>query len=488
MKTLILSLAAMIGLQSYSQSKTIFEIACNGSVPVLDSLLQSADINKKSGNQSNLLHFATYCSNEDVFDYLLEKEIDFDHTNKFKDTPLMYAVLRRNLKMTKALIDKGATVNTVNNDNLTPLYNAVQSDHMELVTLLLNAKADVNLGTSLLHKAVLNNNLELVKELIDNTTNIETKNDYGNTPLALAIREGNPEIAEFLITKGATLKNVPQYKLKGAYLGQKVPDSVPLVFAKGFISTENFVHSPTFSSDGNELYYTVESRRYHGGTIFETKKVNGVWTLPKPAAINGDFREIDPYLSKDNTTMYYCTNRPIKEGDTIRNNSDLWMLKRTENSWGKPIYLGQAVNNQDHNDWFPTLSDSGLLYFSTGPSRSSNIVYSVFKDGLFSKPIDLGPLVNSERRDYDPVVAPDESYIIFSSNRENGFGSVDLYISFKDNNGKWQAAINMGSLINTKTIEFAPRLSPDGKFLFFNRGGSIFWVSTKCIDKLKDKR
>ncbi|MEO1032213.1 MAG: ankyrin repeat domain-containing protein [Bacteroidota bacterium] len=486
MKTLTLILVTLIIQLSFSQSKTIFETACNGKVTTLDSLLQSTDINTISKNQSNLLHFATYCANEVVFDYLIEKDIDINHTNKFGDTPLMYAVLRRNIKMTKALIAKGAEVNTVNKDNLTPLFNAVQSDHKELVDLLLGANADVNLGTSLLHKAVLNNSLEVVKKLIDKTTTIEIKNNYGNTPLALAIREDNPEIAEFLITKGADLKNVPKYRLKGAYLGQKLPDSIPLVFAKGFVSTENFVHSPTFSSDGNELYYTVESWRYHGGTIFETKQINGVWSQPKPTAIDGDFREIDPYLSKDNNTLYYCTNRPIKEGDSTRNNSDLWMLKRTKDSWSEPLYLGQKVNNQDHDDWFPTLSNSGLLYFSTGPNRSSNIVYSNFKDGVFSEPIDLGPLVNSERRDYDPVIAPDESYIIFSSNRENGFGSVDLYISFKDSNGNWKKAINMGRLINTDTIEFAPRLSPDGKFLFFNRGASIYWVSTNCIDKLKD--
>ncbi|MFP2994824.1 ankyrin repeat domain-containing protein [Spongiivirga sp. MCCC 1A20706] len=487
MKTLFCTMVIVINHVSFSQSKTIFETACKGDVEVLDSLLQTTTINKTSKNGSNLLHFATYCNNDAALDYLIQKEIDINHTNTYGDTPLMYAVLRRNVKMTKALIAKGAKVNTVNRDNLTPLYNAVQSDNKELVDILLNANADVNLGASLLHKAVINNSLEVVKKLVDKTANMEITNDYGNTPLALAIREDNPAIAEFLITKGADLKKVPTYQLTGAYLGQKLPDSVPLVFAKSFISTENFVHSPTFSSDGNELYYTVESWRYHGGTIFGTKQVNGIWSLPKPIDIDGDYREIDPYLSKDNNTMYYCTNRPIKEGDSVRNNSDLWMLKRNNDSWSKPIFLGEKVNSQDHNDWFPTLSNSGLLYFSTGPDRSSNIVYASVKNGIFSEPTDLGPLVNSNSRDYDPVVAPDERYIIFSSNRENGFGSVDLYISFKNSDGNWEKAINMGDLINTDTIEFAPRLSPDGKFLFFNRGASIYWVSTKCIDNLRGK-
>ena len=73
----------------------------------------------------------------------------------------------------------------------------------------------------------------------------------------------------------------------------------------------------------------------------------------------------------------------------------------------------------------------------------------------------------------------------FSSNRPNGYGSVDLYISFKDENDNWANAKNMGELINTKDIEFAPRLSPDGNYLFFNRGASIFWVSTQSFEQLR---
>ncbi|WP_198517141.1 ankyrin repeat domain-containing protein [Tenacibaculum sp. SZ-18] len=467
------------------QTKTIFNHACDGNIKKVDSLLKTVDLNIKSKNASNLLHFATYCRQEAMFNFLIERGIQINETNKFGDTPLMYAVLRRNINMVKSLLAKDADVNTVNRDNLTPLYNAVQSDNKELVDLLLTAKADVNLGSSLLHKAVLNKSLEVVKKIIDDNTQIDAINNYGNTPLALAIREDNPKIAEYLVTKGADLKKVSKYRFKGEYLGQKQPDSIPLVFAKSFISTENFVHSPTFTSDGNELYYTVESWRYHGGTIFVTKQKNGIWTQPKPLELDGDYREIDPFLSADNNTLYYCTDRPIVKNDSTRANCDMWMLKRKNDSWSNPIYLGNEVNSNEHHDWFPTTSNDGTLYYSTGPNRTSNIVLSKYKAGKYQKPVDLGKNVNSESRDYDPTIAPDESFIIFSSNRSGGFGSVDLYISFKDKEGNWGKAKNMGNLINTRTIEFAPRLSPDGKYLFFNREGSIFWVSTKSIMKLK---
>ena len=71
------------------------------------------------------------------------------------------------------------------------------------------------------------------------------------------------------------------------------------------------------------------------------------------------------------------------------------------------------------------------------------------------------------------------------------FFTLITYISFRDENGNWKTAKNMGEPINTKAREKAPIVSPDGKYLFFTSDRSpqksrdIFWVDTKIIDKLK---
>ena len=129
MKKSALMLVVLITHQSYAQTKTIFEYVCDGNIKKVDSLLKTIDINTKSKNQSNLLHFATYCNQEKLFNFLIDKNINLNIQNKFGDTPLMYAVLRRNVEMTNRLITEGIENNTVNKDNFTPLYNAVQSDN-----------------------------------------------------------------------------------------------------------------------------------------------------------------------------------------------------------------------------------------------------------------------------------------------------------------------------------------------------------------------
>ena len=93
------------------------------------------------------------------------------------------------------------------------------------------------------------------------------------------------------------------------------------------------------------------------------------------------------------------------------------------------------------------------------------------------------------------LLHPDESNLIFDGEREGGFGDSDLYISFRQEDGSWGTAINLGDAINTEAWEAAATVTPDGKYLFFNRNiGSdsyenvdIFWVDAKVIEDLRPK-
>ena len=92
-----------------------------------------------------------------------------------------------------------------------------------------------------------------------------------------------------------------------------------------------------------------------------------------------------------------------------------------------------------------------------------------------------------------PFIAADESYIIWDSENEGGYGAVDLYISFKQQDGSWGAAINFGDKINTDGPDSGGYVSPDGKYFFFNRkisheDSDIFWVDAQIIESLKTKQ
>jgi len=450
----------------------------------LDSLLKVIDVDAPNNKNSTLLHIAAFCQQEAVLDYLIKKGATIDVVNTDGDTPLLFAAQRGSIPMLKRLIDKGGDINRVNNDRNTAIYYAVRTNKEELFSFLIASGADVNLGLSPLHTAVLNENLGMVKGLVNKETNVDVLNERGNTPLAIALRQGSSDIATFLIDSGADKSKVTLLDLRGDFLGQTKPGLEAKMFAPNFISTEDFNHSPAFSPDGKELYYTLESRKFNFGTIMISKVENGSWSKPVPADIEGEYREIDPFITADGSKMFYNSNRPIQNGGTSTRNMDIWMINKEAEGWGSPVYLGDEVNTE-HDDWHPNISNNGKLFFSTGPSRASNIVYAELHEGVYQGHVALSDSVNSPYNDYDPLIAPDESYVIFCSNRPGGFGSVDLYISFKHADGSWTKAKNMGASVNSETIEFAPKLSPNADFFFFNKGGDIYWISAEVIDSLR---
>jgi len=287
-----------------------------------------------------------------------------------------------------------------------------------------------------------------------------------------------------LITTQITLLTTLLAQNGKDYLGEKPPGMEPKVFAADFLPKGPYLHTVSFTPDGKECYLTVESRDYNGGTIMVSKLINGDWTSPEPGPIPGDYREIDPLITPDGTKILFCTNRPANEGDPVTRNMDMWMIEREGQSWGEPIYLGEDVNTEGQ-DWFPTVARSGKLYFSPWIGDESNIHVSTQKDGKYQEGKKLGDQINSESLDYDPFIAPDESYLIFCSNRPNGYGDVDLYICFRKGDGTWTKAKNMGDKINTMGSEFAPTLSHDGKYLFFARDKHIYWVQSEIIDTFR---
>jgi Tol biopolymer transport system component len=156
------------------------------------------------------------------------------------------------------------------------------------------------------------------------------------------------------------------------------------------------------------------------------------------------------------------------------------------------------------------------LYFASNRDGGWDIYVSKYVNGRYAAPEKLSDAINSEFGDWDPFLAPDESYMIFGSNgRSDGFGESDLYISFRNEDGTWTKSENMGSVINTPYREVDPVVSPDGKYIFFrsnrrihesytetpftyrefmkilnspgNGEADIYWVDARIIKKMSHK-
>ena len=132
-----------------------------------------------------------------------------------------------------------------------------------------------------------------------------------------------------------------------------------------------------------------------------------------------------------------------------------------------------------------------FLSFMEGVAQECGIYRSVFRDGKYQEPEPLPASINSTAQDWTPFIAPDESYLIFSSNRSGSMDSYgDLYISYRLANKNWSAPQNLGDKINSPSQERFPSVSPDGMYLFFTRSNGknsqdVFWVESKIVGKLR---
>lgn len=255
------------------------------------------------------------------------------------------------------------------------------------------------------------------------------------------------------------------------YLGFSVPDTIPQLFAPGLFSTHSQELNAVFTPDGKEFYYTMADARRTFYVIMFSQYINEKWTEPQTAPFSGKFSDADPFITADGKKLFFISRRPLDHSERPKD-FDMWMVERIGNNWSEPKNLGPEINSSK-DEMYVSVSNNGTIYFSCSPgeTRAQNDLYfSKPENGKYTRPVSMGEPVNTTYPEWDPFIAPDESYIIFSSfGRSDDLGNGDMYISFKNNDGSWSKSLNMGPNINSSAFEFCPGLSPDGNYLFFSR-------------------
>ena len=295
------------------------------------------------------------------------------------------------------------------------------------------------------------------------------------------------------------------------YFEQPFPGDTAVVFAPGIVSTHNHEHSRLeFSKDGSQIFWAVipVDTNYLSETgrpfrpdeqnIWYSKFIDGKWTDPAIFELTKNIGGSSPAFSPDGYFLYYRT--PVLNADpSIRPKpSQPWKVKFNNGNWGEPVKENNLIPTVDRQTYMSfCFADNGNLYFDYGGPDSNGewwwrIYMAEYKDGAYIAPVKLDNGINDGEVDWCPWVAPDESYLIFSSHREGNIGSGDLYISFRVDD-EWTTPANMGPAVNTESQERFPSVSPDGKYIFFARHmpetySDIFWTDAKIIKELKPSK
>jgi hypothetical protein len=276
----------------------------------------------------------------------------------------------------------------------------------------------------------------------------------------------------------------------GLYLGQTPPGTRAERFAPGILPRD--LHSaPAFSPDGTLVYW--KAMEAQGNRLSTSRQIDGRWTAARSVALGlGLFDSDDPSFSADGQTLYFTSWRPVKWYRLWPHKERIWYVEPRSvegRRWRRPQPVSDAVNAMDVH-WQFSVAESGALYFSSG----GDLYRAPLAGGQHAAPQRLGPAINSAGREGMPFVAPDERYLLFSSNGQaETLGAEDLYVSFRQadgawSNGSWSAAVNLGPTVNSAAPELCPRVSPDGEVLFFLSGKSgtydAYWIDAGLLAQL----
>jgi outer membrane protein OmpA-like peptidoglycan-associated protein len=193
------------------------------------------------------------------------------------------------------------------------------------------------------------------------------------------------------------------------------------------VNTKEHDATIALSPDGQKLFiYSVANE----GDILLSKLEGDKWTKPEPAggdAVNTKYSEIHACFSYDEKSIYFVSNKP----DDNYGGFDIYVTRLGDDGkWGKPENLGPTINTQFDEDAVYLHPDGKTMYFSSkghNTMGSFDIFRSVFENGKWSEPENIGYPINSADKDVFFVVAASGKTAYYSSARMDAIGETDIY-------------------------------------------------------------
>lgn len=211
---------------------------------------------------------------------------------------------------------------------------------------------------------------------------------------------------------------------------------------------------------------------------FMKKDTEGNWLQPEllQGDINGRFHEGPACFSSDGKTVYFTRSnyykRKLEVSDTRENNLKIFKATLIDDKWKNLVEF--PYNSDDYSVGHPTTTADGkTMYFVSdmpGGYGGTDLYKSSMENGMWSEPVNLGPVINTAGNEMFPYIHTDGA-LYFSSDAHNSMGGLDVFITYFDGS-KWAQPENLNYPLNSNKDDFGFSLSSDNRSGFVSSSRS----------------
>ena len=278
-----------------------------------------------------------------------------------------------------------------------------------------------------------------------------------------------------LYASAKTLLNIYDIQKPSDYLGI---DKIAKDFYKnGFYSEALYYFNIVCKLDSN--YCKEKTSFYIKNCDFAISEMNDAISDPVSfnpinigPSINSSMSEIGPAITSDNNKIVFT--RRVEDKDK-KPQEDFYFSEKINNEWQKAIAYPYPLNTKNNEGALSFSSDQSLIIY-TACNREDGFgscdLYYGFNNLDNLEFYNLGKSVNSKFWDSQACFSSDRKYLYFVSNRPGGFGGTDIWISEITKNG-FSPAYNAGPSINTNKDEMSPFIHADNLNLYFSSNGHV---------------
>lgn len=255
-------------------------------------------------------------------------------------------------------------------------------------------------------------------------------------------------------------------KWKGWHNNVKIIDFQPVAP----INTSGDELNPFISANGRQLYFSQTRLKQKPNSIYNENiseiafsVVNGIdtsenWTFDKPETLDvlKSVNTQNQYIScsPNNESVYFSDIKKTKDGNRYINLGNIFYSEISDDQWTTPELFNSGLNSPTTYIGQPCISGDGktMYYVSNHPDGYGGTdIYYCIKDafGKWGDPINMGDKINTINNEKEPFIHYDNSTFYFISDGHFGLGGYDLFITRKDEHGKWGTVENLGLPINS---------------------------------------